>query len=175
VTCGDAPTRPEQRSTTTDAAATHYPNIYNIYANKIYRCSTGVSYATARRRYEAGALPVPTYRLGRLIMVGEPVTSAVDDAGQVVVYARVSSADQQADLDRQVARVTTWATEQHLAVSRVVTEVGSALNGHRTKFLALLRDPACRPSWSSTGTVGPLRCRVGRGRTCRAEPPAAGG
>ena len=29
----------------------------------------------------------------------------------------------------------------HLAVDRVVTEVGSALNGHR-KFLALLRDPA---------------------------------
>jgi predicted site-specific integrase-resolvase len=27
-------------------------------------------------------------------------------------------------------------------VSRVVTEVGSALNGHREKFLGLLRDPA---------------------------------
>jgi predicted site-specific integrase-resolvase len=30
--------------------------------------------------------------------------------GQVVVYARVSSADQRADLDRQVARVTAWVT-----------------------------------------------------------------
>ena len=59
-----------------------------------------------------------------------------------MVYARVSSAEQKADLDRQVARVTAWATGQHLAVSRVVTEVGSALNGHRKKFLALLRDPA---------------------------------
>jgi predicted site-specific integrase-resolvase len=29
-----------------------------------------------------------------------------------------------------------------LPVSRVVTEVGSALNGHRKKFLGLLRDPA---------------------------------
>jgi predicted site-specific integrase-resolvase len=27
-------------------------------------------------------------------------------------------------------------------VSRVVTETGSALNGHRRKFLALLRDPS---------------------------------
>jgi predicted site-specific integrase-resolvase len=33
-----------------------------------------------------------------------------DTQGQVVVYARVSSADQRADLDRQVARVTAWAT-----------------------------------------------------------------
>ncbi|MEW2330634.1 IS607 family transposase, partial [Micromonospora chersina] len=30
---------------------------------------------------------------------------------------------------------------RHLGVDRVVTEVGSALNGHRKKFLALLRDP----------------------------------
>src|ERR1700730_7043497 len=75
-------------------------------------------------------------------MVGEPVTRAVDDAGRVVVYARVSSADQRADLDRQVARVTAWATGQHLAVSRVVTEVGSVLKGGHETFLARLRDPA---------------------------------
>jgi predicted site-specific integrase-resolvase len=60
----------------------------------------------------------------------------------VVVYARVSSADQRPDLDRQVTRVTAWATGQHLAVERVVTEVGSALNGRRRKFLAPLGDPA---------------------------------
>jgi predicted site-specific integrase-resolvase len=109
---------------------------------KEWAAATGVSYATARRRYEAGTLPVPTYRLGRLIMVGEPVTPAAAGTDQTVVYARVSSAEQKADLDRQVARVTTWATGQHLPVSRVVTEVGSALNGRRKKFLALLRDPA---------------------------------
>jgi putative resolvase len=61
--------------------------------------------------------------------------------GQVVVYARVSSADQKADLDRQVARVTMWATTEQMTVSRVVTEVGSALNGRRKRFLGLLRDP----------------------------------
>ncbi len=53
---------------------------------------------------------------------------------------RVSSADQRSDLDRQVARVTAWAAAQSLAVGRVVTEVGSALNGKRRTFLALLRD-----------------------------------
>ena len=57
------------------------------------------------------------------------------------MYDRVSSADQRADRDRQVARITEWSAGQHIAVDRVVTEVGSALDGHRRKFLALLRDP----------------------------------
>ena len=86
-------------------------------------------------------MPVPARRLpSGTIMVD--VAGEARDGEAVVVYARVSSADQRADLDRQVARVTAWATGQHMAVSRVVTEVGSALNGRRKKFLALLRDPA---------------------------------
>lgn len=107
---------------------------------KEWAASQGISYATARRWYEAGKLPVPAYQAGRLIVIGE--ASPTISAGQAVVYARVSSADQLPDLDRQVARVTEWATGQRLSVDRVVTEVGSALNGHRRKFLALLRDPA---------------------------------
>jgi predicted site-specific integrase-resolvase len=34
-----------------------------------------------------------------------------------------------------------WA-ERNGPVGKVVIEVGSALNGHRRKFVALLRDPA---------------------------------
>ena len=109
---------------------------------KEWAASQGIAYITARRQYAAGRLPVPTYRLGRLIMVGEPMAAARLDAKQVVVYAHVSSADQKPDLDRQVARVVTWATGQSLSVDRVVTEVGSAFSGHRKEFLALLRDPA---------------------------------
>jgi putative resolvase len=86
-------------------------------------------------------MPVPAWRLpSGTIMVDVAGDASQDSA--VVVYARVSSAGQKTDLDRQVARVTQWATGQNLTVSRVVTEVGSALNGRRKKFLALLRDPA---------------------------------
>lgn len=60
---------------------------------------------------------------------------------RTAVYARVFSADQKADLARQVARVTGWAMDQQLPVDEVVVEVGSALNGQRRKFFALLRDP----------------------------------
>lgn len=78
-----------------------------------------------------------TCRLGRLVMVGEPLTGAGPEAGRTVVYVRVSSAGQEPDLDRQVARVTVWATGRKLPVDRVVTEDGSVLDGHRKRFLAL--------------------------------------
>jgi len=98
----------------------------------------GVSYTTARRWFAAGRLPVPARRVGGLILVGE--SAGPELAGLVTVYARVSSADQKADLDRQVARMTAWAAGEGLPVGKVVTEVGSALNDKRRKFLALLCD-----------------------------------
>jgi predicted site-specific integrase-resolvase len=101
----------------------------------------GVARVTAYRWFRAGLLPVPARKVGGLILVNDP---AAEDArrGRTAVYARVSSADQKPDLDRQVARVTAWATAEQISVDKVVTEVGSALNGHRRKFLALLRDPS---------------------------------
>ena len=98
----------------------------------------GVHPVTAYRWFREGKLPVPAHRAGRLILV-EPAPGPAP-AGVVAVYARVSSAGQRADLDRQVARGTAWAAGEGLAVGRVVTEVGPALNGKRRKFLALLRD-----------------------------------
>jgi predicted site-specific integrase-resolvase len=53
----------------------------------------------------------------------------------------VSSADQRDDLDRQVARVCSWAVANGFSIDRVVTEVGSGLNGRRRKFLGLASDP----------------------------------
>ncbi|HUH69919.1 MAG TPA: IS607 family transposase [Mycobacterium sp.] len=101
--------------------------------------SQGVARVTAYRWFREGKLPVPARKVGGLILVDTP-TSVAESAGTTVVYARVSSADQKADLDRQVARVTQWATDSGMRVDRIVTEVGSALNGKRKKFLALLRD-----------------------------------
>ncbi len=100
--------------------------------------ATSVHPMTAYRWFREGKLPVPAHRAGRLILVDQPPVSAVP--GITAVYARVSSADQRSDLDRQVARVTAWAAAEGLPVGRVVTEVGSALNGKRRTFLALLRD-----------------------------------
>jgi predicted site-specific integrase-resolvase len=105
---------------------------------KEWAALNGVHHVTAYRWFREGKLPVPARRAGRLILIDQPAPPA--PSGVTVVYARVSSADQRPDLDRQVARVAAWATGQRLSVDRVVTEVGSALNGKRRKFLALLRD-----------------------------------
>lgn len=101
----------------------------------------GVTRVTAYRWFRSGVLPVPARKVGQLILVDE-LASEAGPRPKTAVYARVPSADQKADLDRQVARVTVWATAEQIPVDKVVVEVGSALNGHRRKFLALLRDPA---------------------------------
>jgi len=99
----------------------------------------GVHPQTAYRWFREGTMPVLARRLPSGTIMVDVADIAVQ--GQVVVYARVSSADQGADLDRQVARVTCWATARQMSVSRVVTEVGSALSGRRMKFLGPLCDP----------------------------------
>jgi predicted site-specific integrase-resolvase len=101
----------------------------------------GVARVTVYRWFRAGLLPVPARRVGRLILVDDSAASR-DRRLRTAVYAWVSSADQKSDLDRQVARVTAWATGEQIPVDKVVTGVGSALNGCRRKFLALLRDPS---------------------------------
>lgn len=100
----------------------------------------GVNKHTAYRWFREGTLPVPARRVGKLILV-EPAGAASDHASKTVLYARVSSHDQRADLDRQVARLAGWATENGWAVDEVVTEVGSGMNGKRRKLARLLADP----------------------------------
>ena len=104
-----------------------------------WAASVGVNRHTAYRWFREGTLPVPAERVGRLILVKTAAVSL--SAGGVVVYARVCSHDQRADLDRQVARLSAWATGQGLSVAQVVTEVGSGLNGKRPKLGRVLSDP----------------------------------
>ncbi len=102
--------------------------------------SQGVHPQTAYKWFREGKLPVPARKMGKLILVGDLADRPAQHRGRTVVYARVSSAEQKPDLDRQVARVISWGTEHGYEIGQVVTEVGSALNGKRRKFLALLED-----------------------------------
>ncbi|WP_298335215.1 IS607 family transposase [Ferrimicrobium sp.] len=102
--------------------------------------SQGIHPQTAYRWYRTSKMPVPAPKVGQLMLVGD-LESEDPKHGSSVIYARVSSSDQKPDLDRQVARVLAFAAEHRYSLERVVTEVGSALNGHRRKFLSLLSDP----------------------------------
>ena len=77
---------------------------------------------TAYRWFREGTLPVPAERVGRLILVNVDV--AKREPARAVLYARVSSHDERGDLDRQVARLTEWASGQGMAVAEVAVEAG---------------------------------------------------
>jgi putative resolvase len=98
----------------------------------------GIHYMTAWRWWKAGKLPVPAHQTDSGSIL---VDVASEAPGRTAVYARVSSHDQRADLDRQVSRMVAWATSQGLSVDEVVTEVGSGTNGHRRRLERLLADP----------------------------------
>jgi putative resolvase len=60
------------------------------------------------------------------------------------LYARVSSADQKSDLERQLGRLAEYASHERLMILHFVSEVGSGLNGHRAKIMRLLANPEVR-------------------------------
>jgi putative resolvase len=99
----------------------------------------GVHYQTAWEWATSGKMPVPAYQTpsGSWMVRVEPARSE----GRVVAYCRVSSSDQEPDLERQAGRVVTGATARGLTVADVVTEVGSGLGGKRRKLHHLLSDP----------------------------------
>jgi len=119
----------------------------------------GIHVTTAYRWYREGTLPVPARKAGRLIIVSPETAAAPGRPGAAGLYARVSSHDQKADLDRQVARLSSWAAQAGLPVARVEAEVGSGMNGTRAKARRLLADPAV------TVVVVEHRDRLGRVNT----------
>jgi putative resolvase len=137
--------------------------------------SVGVNRHTAYRWFREGTLPVPAVRVGRLIVVGA-TPAGEGAAGAVVIYARVSSDDQRADVDRQVARLTAWVTQQDLTVGQVVVEFGSGLNGNRPKLRRILSDPDAKVIVvEHRDRFGPFRDRGSRGGAFGVGPPHRGG
>ncbi len=93
---------------------------------------------TAWRMASSGRIPGAS-----LSLAGNWVVE-VDDPEPIrltVAYARVSSHDQKADLDRQVARIAEWSARSNMRIDRYVREIGSGLNDKRREMSALLADP----------------------------------
>ena len=103
--------------------------------------SQGVHYQTAWKWFRDGTLPVPAVQTATGTILVQPAQGRTAQ-GALGLYARVSSHDQRPDLDRQVARLTEWAAKTGQPVVRVEAEVGSGMNGSRSKLRRLLADPA---------------------------------
>jgi putative resolvase len=102
----------------------------------------GVSITTLRRWEVEGRL-VPTrtsaghrrYDLSKL----KPEFSHIHDSRKTIAYARVSSHDQKADLERQ-KQVLELYCAKHGWVFEVITDLGSGMNYHKKGLKRLLND-----------------------------------
>jgi putative resolvase len=105
------------------------------YAKKI-----GISYNTAWRMWKKGELEA--YQLPSGTVIVKQAEAAPNTAKKVVVYARVSSTENKANLETQAERLVSWCNARGWSVNKVVKECGSGVNDQRPKFLALLADNA---------------------------------
>lgn len=97
----------------------------------------GITYKTAWVWFKKGILPAKAMQLSTGTIL---VDVQMDVPKGVALYARVSSHDQKADLDRQLGRLSEWAAKEGVLVKKTVKEIGSGLNGHRSKLTDILRD-----------------------------------
>lgn len=90
-----------------------------------------------------GLMPVPVEKVGGLWFVHDPKYEASNIlAGmRTVCYARVSSSDQKADLQRQADRLKAFAINLGAMDIETVTEVGSGMSDNRRELNMILADP----------------------------------
>jgi predicted site-specific integrase-resolvase len=109
-----------------------------------YAKQQGVSYKTAWGWYKAGQLDAYQTPTG-MGLVRDP-QEVRPITGRSALYARVSSAEQKQDLERQLERLRDYAASRGYTVAKEVTELASGLNDQRPKLLKLLTD-------TSIGTI----------------------
>lgn len=103
-----------------------------------YAKQQGISYRTALRWFRSGAIAGYQAPSGTIIVREDEPAKAVQ---HVAIYARVSSPEHRANLNRQAERLIAYCTARGYQISQVVKEIGSGVNDNRPKFLALLADP----------------------------------
>jgi len=104
-----------------------------------YAKRAGVTYKTAWCWWRQGQFDAYQTPTGTVIGRDTPVLAPT--TGRVALYARVSSADQKSDLERQMERLHDYAAAKGYRVSKEVSEIASGLNDHRPRLAKLLTDP----------------------------------
>ena len=100
-----------------------------------YAKQLGISYKTAWRWYTDGKLDAYQAESGTII-----VRDAVALPSGIALYARVSSAEQKPDLERQMERLRDYASAKGYQIDKAVMEIASGLNDNRPKLTVLLTD-----------------------------------
>src|SRR5258708_13770631 len=104
-----------------------------------YDKQQGISYRTALRWFRDGSIQGYQAPSGTILVTEREPMQAVQ---KVAIYARVSSAEHRANLERQAERLTQYCTARGYQVAQVVKEIASGVNESRPKLLSLLKDPS---------------------------------
>ncbi|NJS16658.1 MAG: IS607 family transposase [Nostocaceae cyanobacterium CSU_2_110] len=100
----------------------------------------GISYQTAWRHYKAGKIAYPTRQLesGTVIVDYNPNLD-LKTANKAAIYARVSSAENKENLDRQAERLTNYASAKGYQNCKHCKGGRKRLNDNRKKLEKLLK------------------------------------
>lgn len=116
----------------------YYNMKLSAYAKKL-----GVTYQTAWKWFHDGHLQGVQLPTGTIIIPepDEVNRKAFKAPQKVAIYARVSSAENKTNLEKQSARLQDYCAAKGYQVSAIVKEVGSGINDSRPKLLRLLQNP----------------------------------
>ncbi|MGK7873881.1 MAG: IS607 family transposase [Xenococcaceae cyanobacterium] len=104
-----------------------------------YAKQAGVTYKTAWRWWKSGALKGYQMPSGTIIIESSERPTA-PKSRKACIYARVSSAENRDNLEKQAERLVNYATAKGYQIYKVVKEVGSGLNENRKQLLRVLED-----------------------------------
>jgi len=101
----------------------------------------GISYSTLLRWIREGKIRAVTTEGGKYRIPYSEVKKYLErrEETRAVIYARVSSADQKEDLERQIDYLTNYATAKGYKVVEVLKDIASGLNTQRKGLLKLFK------------------------------------
>jgi predicted site-specific integrase-resolvase len=106
-----------------------------------YAKSKGISYQTAWRMWKRGELKATQLPTGTVIVdVQETTVCEASRREGVVIYARVSSSENKANLDSQAQRLVRYCEAKGYQIKKVIKEIGSGVNDNRKKLVELLNE-----------------------------------
>jgi len=107
-----------------------------------YAKKSGINYFTAYRHFYKGYLDGKKLPTGTILIkdIETEDISLIKKEDKVAIYARVSSAENKNNLNKQVERMILYANAKGYKVDKIVKEIGSGLNDKRKKLEELLLD-----------------------------------
>src|SRR5215470_11229716 len=105
-----------------------------------YAKHMGVRYETAWRWFRDGKIQGRRIGPHTIIITEGHEAPQTTPSARIAIYARVSSAENRGNLDRQAERLVAYCAARGYQVATVINEVGSGVNDSRPKLLALLAD-----------------------------------